>query len=130
MISTAPPREVLILTLRRAKGPSRRARPPMLELHMGAYVYIVRCRDGSLYTGSTRSSLEDRINQHNAGSFGGYTATRRPVVLIYSDHFDRIVDAVSAERQIKGWSRAKKEALARGDFESIKHLSRRKSEFD
>ena len=96
---------------------------------MGAYVYIVRCADGSRYTGSTRGSLEDRINQHNAGSFGGYTATRKPVTLIYSEYFDRIVDAVSAERQIKGWSRAKKEALARGDFDAIKILSRRTSKF-
>jgi putative endonuclease len=94
---------------------------------MGAYVYIVRCSDGSFYTGSTRGSLEDRVNQHNAGSFGGYTAKRRPVTLIYSDYFDRIIDAVSAERQIKGWSRAKKEALARSDFEVLRSLSRRRS---
>jgi len=92
---------------------------------MGAYVYIVRCCDGSLYTGSTRGHLEDRINQHNAASFGGYTSTRRPVKLVYSEHFDRITDAVSAERQIKGWSRAKKEALIRGDFERLKALSSR-----
>jgi putative endonuclease len=95
---------------------------------MGAYVYIVLCQDGSFYTGSTRGSLEDRVNQHNAGSFGGYTATRRPVRLVYSEYFDRIVDAVSAERQIKGWSRAKKEALLRGDFEALKVLSRRRSQ--
>jgi putative endonuclease len=92
---------------------------------MGAYVYIVRCRDGSLYTGSTRGSLEDRINQHNAGSYGGYTVTCRPVTLFYSEYFDRITDAISAERQIKGWSRAKKSALARGDFDALKVLSRR-----
>jgi len=92
---------------------------------MGAYVYIVRCCDGSFYTGSTRGSLDDRINQHNTGSYGGYTATRRPVRLVYSEYFDRITDAVSAERQIKGWSRAKKEALARGDFDALKVLSRR-----
>lgn len=94
---------------------------------MGAYVYIVRCRDGSFYTGSTRGSLEDRINQHNAGSYGGYTATRRPVALFYSEYFDRVTDAVSAERQIKGWSRAKKEALASGNFEALTLLSRRRS---
>jgi putative endonuclease len=95
---------------------------------MGAYVYIVRCRDGSFYTGSTRGELEDRINQHNAGSFGGYTAKRRPVSLLYAEYFDRIVDAVSAERQIKGWSRAKKEALIREDFDALKVLSRRRSQ--
>jgi putative endonuclease len=92
---------------------------------MGAYVYIVRCCDGSFYTGSTRGSLEDRINQHNAGSYGGYTATRRPVTLFYAEYFDRITDAIASERQIKGWSRAKKMALARGDFDALKLLSRR-----
>ena len=102
-------------------------RPGCYKLGMGAYVYIVRCSDGSFYTGSTRGSLEDRINQHNAGSFDGYTSTRRPVSLIYSEYCDRILDAVSAERQIKRWSRAKKEALARGDFEALTVLSRRRS---
>ena len=92
---------------------------------MGACVYIVRCCDGSFYIGSTRGSLEDRVNQHNAGSYGGYTATRRPVRLVYSEYFDRITDAVSAERQIKGWSRAKKAALIRGDFDALRTLSRR-----
>jgi putative endonuclease len=94
---------------------------------MGAHVYIVRCCDGSFYTGSTRGSLEDRINRHNAGSYGGYTATRRPVILFYSEYFDRITDAISAERKIKGWSRAKKLALARGDLDALKMLSRRRS---
>ena len=93
---------------------------------MGAYVYIVRCSDGSFYTGSTRGELEDRVNQHNAGSFGGYTATRRPVVLVYSEYFDRIVDAVSAERQIKGWSRGKKEALINGDWDGVRNLAKRR----
>ena len=94
---------------------------------MGAYVYIVRCCDGSFYTGSTRGSLDDRINQHNAGSYGGYTAKRLPVRLVYSEYFDRITHAVSAERQIKGWSRVKKEALARSDFEALRVLSRRRA---
>lgn len=92
---------------------------------MGAYVYIVCCCDGSFYTGSTRGALESRVNQHNAGAFGGYTATRRPVKLVYAQYFDRVTDAISAERQIKGWSRAKKEALARDDFDGLKALSRR-----
>jgi putative endonuclease len=94
---------------------------------VGAYVYIVRCCDGSLYTGSTRGSLDDRINQHNEGSFGGYTLTRRPVTLIYSEYFDRIVDAISAERQIKGWNRAKKEALVDRDMNRLVALAARRS---
>ena len=64
--------------------------------------------------------------QHNSGAFGGYTATRRPVTLVYSQWFERITDAIAAERQIKGWSRAKKEALMRGDFEALRMLSKRK----
>ena len=92
----------------------------------GAYLYIVRCRDGSLYTGTTRGSLEIRIAQHNAGTFEGYTVSRRPVVLIYSEKFERITDATTNERKIKGWSRAKKEALIRGDFDALRALSRRR----
>jgi putative endonuclease len=91
---------------------------------MGAYVYIVRCSDGRYYVGSTRASLEKRIAEHNAGSYGGFTKSRRPVTLVFSEYFDRIMDAISAERQLKGWSRAKKEALIAGDFERLVELSR------
>ena len=93
----------------------------------GAYVYILRCADGSYYCGTARQGLELRLAQHNSGTFGGYTATRRPVTLVYSQWFERITDAIAAERQIKGWSRAKKEALMRGDFEALRMLSKRKS---
>ena len=83
----------------------------------GAYLYILRCADGSYYTGTARSTLERRVAEHNAGAYGGYTAQRRPVTLVFSQWFDRITDAIAAERQVKGWSRAKKEALICGDFE-------------
>jgi putative endonuclease len=71
--------------------------------------------------------MEIRLAQHQTGHFGGYTATRRPVVLVYSEYFDRIVDAIAAERQIKGWSRAKKEALIAGRFDLLRALSRRRT---
>ena len=58
--------------------------------------------------GSTRTSLEERLAQHNAGSFGGYTARRRPVELVFQQDFDRITDAIAAERHLKGWTRAKR----------------------
>jgi putative endonuclease len=90
---------------------------------LGAYVYVLRCADGSYYVGSTRVELEQRIGQHNAAHFGGYTRKRRPVTLVYHEHFDRITDAVSAERQLKGWSRVKKEALIRGDFDLLRSLA-------
>jgi putative endonuclease len=93
----------------------------------GAYLYIVECRDGSFYIGTTRTSLEARIAQHNAGTFGGYTQFRRPVELIFSEWFDRITDAIAAERRLKGWSRAKKLAFASGDFVSVRKLAKRRS---
>lgn len=91
---------------------------------MGAFVYILRCADGSYYVGSTRASLEERVAQHDSGTFGGYTARRRPVTLVFHEEFQRITDAIAAERQIKNWSRAKKEALIRGDFEALRRLAK------
>jgi putative endonuclease len=88
---------------------------------------MLRCADGSYYVGSaTGSDLAPRIDQHNAGTYPGYTFSRRPVVLVWSEYFDRITDGIAVERQIKGWSRAKKEALIRADWNSISALSRRR----
>jgi len=92
----------------------------------GCWLYILRCADGSYYVGTSRAEdLDTRVSQHQQGTFGGYTASRRPVVLVYSSRFDRIDEAVASERQIKGWTRAKKEALIRGDFDALPGLSRR-----
>ncbi len=90
-----------------------------------AWFYILLCSDGSYYVGTTRGDLERRFAQHQSGSFGGYTARRRPVTLAYSQYFQRITDAIAAERQVKGWRREKKEALIRGDFALLPALSRR-----
>jgi putative endonuclease len=92
----------------------------------GAWVYILRCSEGSFYTGTARAGLEKRVGEHNSGHYDGYTASRRPVTLVFSQWFDRIVDAIAAERQIKGWSRRKKEALIAGDFEKLRALSQRR----
>ena len=94
---------------------------------MGAFVYILRCSDDSYYVGTTRDGLEKRVAEHNAGTFGGYTARRRPVTLVFQQAFADIVDAIAMERRLKGWSRAKKEALMQGDFEMLKRLARRRS---
>ncbi len=94
---------------------------------MPAYVYMLRCADGSYYVGKTQATLEQRVAEHNAGSRGGYTALRRPVTLVWHQEFARIDDAIASERQIKGWSRAKKEALIEGDFARIRKLSRRRN---
>jgi putative endonuclease len=92
---------------------------------MSAYLYILRCTGGSYYVGTTRDSLEKRIAEHDAGTFDGYTARRRPVTLVFHQQFERVEDAISAERQVKGWRREKKEALIRGDFAALPALSRR-----
>lgn len=93
---------------------------------MVAYVYMLRCSDGRYYVGSARDSLEQRILEHQSGHYGGFTSSRRPVELVYHEAFERITDAIAAERKLKGWSRAKKEALISGDFERIKQLSKRR----
>jgi len=90
---------------------------------MAARLYILRRSDGSYYVGTTRTTLEIRVAQHNDDTFGGYTSTRRPVVLVFSQEFANITDAIAAERQIKNWSRAKKEALIRGDYGTLRTLS-------
>ena len=94
---------------------------------MPAFVYILRCADGSYYVGSTRDSLENRVAQHNSGLLGGYTKSRRPVELVFAQEFDRITDAVAAERQLKGWSRAKKEALINRDFDLLVQLAKNRT---
>ncbi|MCC6467210.1 MAG: GIY-YIG nuclease family protein [Alphaproteobacteria bacterium] len=92
-----------------------------------AFAYMLRCRDGSYYVGSTSTELERRIAEHDSGKFKGYTSSRLPVSLVWSQEFQRITDAITAERQIKGWGRAKKEALIRGDFDRIAFLAERRS---
>ena len=67
------------------------------------------------------------MSEHNEGVYGGYTSTRRPVTLVWARHFLNITDAIAVERQIKGWSRAKKEALIRGDYNAIQLLASRRT---
>jgi len=86
------------------------------------WVYILLCSDGTYYTGST-VDLDNRIEEHHAGVFDGYTAARRPVKLIWSDDFPDRDQAFDAERQIKGWSKEKKEALMNGDFALLHWLA-------
>ena len=94
---------------------------------MGAFVYMLKCADNSFYVGSaTGEDLTVRIAQHQQGTYRGYTFTRRPVRVVWSEHFERITDAIAVERQIKGWSRAKKEALIKGDWAALEQLSKRR----
>jgi putative endonuclease len=92
---------------------------------MSAWFYMLLCSDSSYYTGTTRSDVETRVAQHQDGTFDGYTASRRPVSLVFAQEFQRIEDAIAAERQVKGWRREKKEALIRGDLALLPALARR-----
>jgi predicted GIY-YIG superfamily endonuclease len=87
------------------------------------FVYILKCADGSYYTGST-INLERRLAEHTTGFLKGYTESRRPVKLVWSAELPTEHDAFLRERQIKGWSRAKKEALIRGDWEALHRVVR------
>ncbi len=91
---------------------------------MTFWTYILRCADGSYYTGHT-DDFEARLAQHHQGLFlNCHTFTRRPVELVYSQNFDNRDDAFRAERQIKGWRREKKEALIAGRFDLLPPLAR------
>ena len=87
-------------------------------------IYILECADGSYYTGLTRRDIEERLWEHNSGLIDGYTHSRRPVVLRCVEEYESAHDAVSRERQIKGWSRRKKLALIEGRYEDLPELSR------
>ena len=91
---------------------------------MTFWTYLLRCRDGSFYCGHT-DNLEARIGQHQAGAIEGcYTKHRRPVTLAWSQDFPSRLEALEAERRIKGWTRAKKQALIRGDWAGLSLLAR------
>ena len=96
------------------------------ESAVGGWVYILRCADDSLYVGSTsHEAVELREAEHNSGVFGGYTLSRRPVKLVWAEHFEDLRDAHAAERRLKGWSRAKKEALITGRWDLVRYLAKR-----
>lgn len=91
---------------------------------MSFWAYMLRCADGSYYVGHT-DDLEARLGAHQWGLIKGYTQKRRPITLAWSQEFAERDEAFRAERQIKGWSRAKKEALIRGDWDAIHLLALR-----
>jgi len=86
-------------------------------------VYILECSDRTYYVGLT-SDIERRIVEHNQGTHQGYTFFRRPVKLLWTECFPNFDQALAAERQIKKWSRSKKQALMAGDFSLLRKLSR------
>ena len=95
---------------------------------MTFWVYILRCSDGSYYTGHTED-LETRIAQHVSGAIREcYTFKRRPLELVFSQECPSREEALASERQIKGWSRRKKEAMIRGDWTEVSNLARSPSD--
>jgi putative endonuclease len=91
---------------------------------MKGYMYILKCSDGSYYTGST-IDLDVRIEEHNSGLGANYTSVRLPVELIYLEVFDRIDEAFYREKQVQGWSKRKKYALINGETNKLIEYSKR-----
>jgi len=86
------------------------------------YLYILECADGSFYTGST-NDLPCRLWEHQNGLGANYTKKRLPVNLVYAEEFERVDDAFYREKQVQGWSRAKKIALIQGDWDRVHILA-------
>jgi len=99
----------------------------MFSFAIAFWAYMLHCADRTLYVGHT-DDIDVRIPAHESGLIPGYTATRRPVKLVWSQEFATRYEVLSAERQIKRWSRAKKLALIRGDWKLISALARNRQE--
>ncbi len=91
-----------------------------------AWMYILRCTDGSYYVGST-TDLRLRVAEHQEGIGSRHTAVRRPVELVYACEFAGVQEAYERENQVKHWSRAKKEALIRENWDELPELSKRRT---
>jgi len=92
---------------------------------MAFHAYLLLCADGSFYAGHT-DDLARRMAQHESGALRGFTAKRRPVLLVWQQDFATRDEALSAELRIKGWSRAKKKALIEGDWKLVQVLAKRR----
>ncbi|GAA4339373.1 GIY-YIG nuclease family protein [Flaviaesturariibacter amylovorans] len=91
------------------------------------YVYILVCSDGAYYTGFT-NDIERRLTEHEEGlNWECFTYSRRPLVLKYVERFNDVEAAIKREKQLKGWSRAKKEALMQQDMQRLQTLSKSRS---
>jgi len=90
------------------------------------FMYILRCGDGSFYVGSTRN-LEHRLAQHASGEGAAYTRQRQPVTLAYAVELEHIGEAYALEKQVQGWSRAKRLALIEGRFGDLPNLAKKKT---
>lgn len=96
---------------------------------MPSYMYILKCSDGSYYTGSTKD-LEKRLWQHQNGEGSNYTKSRLPVKLVYCEPFDRVEDAFHREKQVQGWRRQKKQALIEENYDKLIEFSKNYTEHE
>lgn len=94
---------------------------------MASWCYILRCSDGKYYTGHT-DDLDRRIAEHQHGGYCDFTSKRLPVMLLWVQDFPSRYEALHAELKVKKWSRAKKEALARSDWQALSHFAKPPSE--
>ncbi|PIF31316.1 putative endonuclease [Flavobacterium sp. 9] len=87
------------------------------------YVYILKCSDNSYYTGIT-NDVDRRFNEHSFGSNKeSYTYDKRALELVFCTEFNDVIQAISFEKQVKGWSRKKKEAIINDNWDDLKKLS-------
>ena len=93
---------------------------------MSAWVYMLRCSDGSYYVGST-TDIERRVSEHQEGIGAAYTRRRRPVELVWSEWHSSVAEAYFSEKRIQNWSRTKREALIRGDSAALSRLASRRT---
>jgi putative endonuclease len=97
-----------------------------MYIHPIFYVYILECADGSYYTGIT-NDLNKRVNEHQLGKHpGSYTYDRRPIELVFYTSFTEPESAIAFEKQLKGWSRAKKKALIDENYHLLPLLAKKK----
>ena len=89
------------------------------------YIYILKCSDDSYYIGHT-DAIENRIAEHNSSEYPGYTSTRLPVKLVFTQQFTTRDEAIVAEQQIKKWSRQKKAALIASNWQQVSLLAKKK----
>jgi len=94
---------------------------------MDFWVYILKCRDGAYYTGHTED-VESRVAEHQSGAIKGFTSSRLPVSLAWCGELPTREESIAMERRIKGWSRAKKEALIAGDWKRLSALARNRQD--
>jgi putative endonuclease len=93
------------------------------------FVYILKCNDNSYYTGFT-NNLERRLLEHNSGiNKDSYTHNKRPLTLVWFETFNDVNNAIATEKQIKGWSRRKKEALITENWDNLILYSKNYTEF-